>query len=160
MNVLRPESAIALSQNTHRLHGQQASVGIDEVGQAPRPHMSSGLQHPGQDREQDQRDHADHAMTLFDVTDGLRHPGGDRLKHARKPVRPDEQGQTDRPDRATSLSIALRPARLTNPRIGETRMGRNGKKRRLLSIGESSAIPMPPEVAMSRRPWVAATTEK
>src|SRR5258708_11552020 len=44
--------------------------------------------------------------------------------------------------------------------IGETTIGRHGRKYRVLSNGEKNATPNPPLVIASRNPWLAVATQK
>jgi len=44
--------------------------------------------------------------------------------------------------------------------IGETKIGRHGKKYRALSNGEKNATPRPPLVIVSKRPWLAVAKKK
>src|SRR5258708_445682 len=44
--------------------------------------------------------------------------------------------------------------------IGETAIGRHGRKYRVLSNGEKNATPNPPLVIASRNPWLAVATKK
>src|ERR1051326_9625109 len=55
--------------------------------------------------------------------------------------------------RSTAIPRADRNDRIP---IGDTSMGRNGKKYRAFENGEKNATPRPPLVAASRNPWESA----
>jgi hypothetical protein len=62
----------------------------------------------------------------------------------------------------SSLINTVNPRWLNNALIlnGETSIGVQGKKYLLLEMGDSKAIPLPPLVKASNRPWLAARIKK
>ena len=62
----------------------------------------------------------------------------------------------------SSLSNTAKPFPLKNREsdIGETTIGRHGKKYRVLSHGENNATPRPPLVIASKKPWLAVAKKK